>query len=175
VWWLWKPAEALIIGAGRSLNWGIEYLRKTVDIQHRRWRYAIIILLLGLCELAGLLTHSILKTSPPHSLNSGLGSVLFSGTFAVIAFLSVLTVVFGPGFFLPFYRRALNDELLRALHARVARFGYVLTIIEVSAVLVMAAYKPQLVVAALPSVIAAAIALPGIYFLILDWRTDRNE
>ena len=153
---------------------GEEYWRKTIDIQHRRWRITIVITLLMLCELAYILTHVILKASLLHSPDSDFGLLLISWTFAFSALLAVHTVAFGPGFFVPSYRRVLNDELVRAQHAKTVKFGYLLAIVEMCAVLVMAVYRPRWVIAALPSVIAVAIVLPGIYFLILEWRAGRD-
>jgi hypothetical protein len=158
----WTPPPAEVFGE--------EYLRKTIDLQHRRWRFQIITLLLGLCWVAGTLTFGILEAHL-----EGFYLSLFSLTFAFVALIAVLTVSYGPGFFFPSYRRALNDELTRAQHAKVAQFGYILAVIEMCAVLAAAAYKPLWGIAALPFAVTAAIVLPGIYFLILQWRAGRSD
>ena len=153
---------------------GEEYWRKTIDLQHRRRRTTIVFILLMLCQMAGLLTRAIFKASLLQSPDSDFGVMAVSWTFGFMALLAVLTVAFGPGFFVPSYRRALNDELVRAQQAKTVQFGYLLAIIEMCAILVMAVYRPQWVIASLPSVIAVAIVLPGIYFLILELRASRS-
>jgi hypothetical protein len=148
---------------------GEEYLRKTVDLQHRKWRYAIGFTLLMLFVQASVLTNAMLARH-----NESFPAGLVSFMFAFVALMAVLTVSFGPGFFIPSYRRALNDELVRALQAKAVRLGYLFAVIEACAVLVAAAYKPQWTIAELPFAIAAAITLPGVYFLILEWRASRS-
>src|ERR1700722_10079498 len=107
---------------------GEEYLRKTVDLQHRKWRYAIGFTLLMLFVQASVLTNAMLARH-----NEGFPAGLVSFMFAFVALMAVLTVSFGPGFFIPSYRRALNDELVRALQAKVVRLGYLFAVIETCA------------------------------------------
>jgi hypothetical protein len=148
---------------------GEEYLRKTIDLQHRRRRYVIVFTLAGLCNLAYILIRTLLHGDIIHS---DLGPITW--VFSGIALLGVLTVAFGPGFFLPYYRRALNDELTRTQHAKVAQLGYILVVMEMCAILVTAVYKPLWIIAALPFAVAMAITIPGIYFLVLEWWASRS-
>ena len=145
------------------------YLRKTIDVQHRRWRFVILSLLLNVCVIAASLTISILRLR-----NEGFFLSLIAAMYAFMALMAVLAISFGPGFLVPSNRRALNDELTRAQQARTAKFGFILAVVAMCGVLVAAAYKPHWGLAALPGAIAAVIALPGIYFLILQWRAGRD-
>jgi hypothetical protein len=64
--------------------------------------------------------------------------------------------------------------LTRAQHAKVAQFGYLLAVIEMCVILAAAAYRPLWGIASLPFAVSAAIMLPGVYFLILQWRAGRD-
>lgn len=152
-------------------------LRKMIDDHHRRWRWMFALFFGLLAMLAGELTLVFLHASKatfPFGGDARFGFTLFAAVFAFVALLTVLQVCFGPGFVSSTYRKALNDELTRAHQRRTAMFGYILAVMAMSAVLMVAMYKPQWGIAALPGVIAAVIALPGFYFLILEWRADRN-
>jgi len=140
---------------------GEDYLRKTIDLQHRRWRFVIFGTLLNLFLMATVVSRLRNDNFPVVSL-----------LFACVALVAVLTVSFGPGFFLPFYRRALSDELLLAQRAKVAQFGYILAVVEMCAMVVATAYRTRWTIEALPLVIVSAITLPWMYFLILDWRAS---
>ena len=158
--WTPPPAEAF----------GEEYLRKTIDLQHRRWRFQIVTLLFVLFAVAGVLTIMIL-----HLRNDGFFLSVVACEYAVFALIAVLTVSFGPAFFVPSRRRVLNDELTITQQGNAVRFGFVLAVIAMCGVLVTTAYNPQWGFAVLPLVIAAVIAMPGIYFLVLQWRAGRGE
>ena len=152
-----------------------DYMSRNADVQHRRWRYQIVSALWSLCLSDGLLTQAIFQTSSLHARNLSFGLLLVSWAFAFVALLAVLTVAFGPGFYSSFYRRVLRDELVRAQQAKSVQFGYLFAIIEMCAVIVLAAYRPQWVIAILPSVVTIAIVLPGIYYLVLRRRADCDE
>jgi hypothetical protein len=91
--------------------------------------------------------------------------------FAVVA---ALQVCFGPGFLRRASRRALNDEHTSALQHSAAMFGYLLCVILMCAVLAVLAIRPQWGLVVMPGAIAAAVILPGLYFLIQQWRAGRD-
>jgi len=158
--WTPPPAEAF----------GEEYLRKTIDLQHRQWRFQIISLLITLFAVAGVLTIVIL-----HLYNDRFSLSVVACEYTVLALLAVLTVSFGPAFFVPSRRRVLNDELTITQQEKATRFGFILAVIAMCGVLITTAYNPQWGITVLPSAIAVVIALPGFYFLILQWRAGRGE
>jgi Na+/H+ antiporter NhaD/arsenite permease-like protein len=94
--------------------------------------------------------------------------------FAFFAVIAVLQVCFGPGFLTRARRRALNDEHTRALQHSAAMFGYPLCVILMCAVLCAMAIRPQWGFVVTPGAIAAAVILPGLYFLIRQWRAGRD-
>ena len=101
-------------------------------------------------------------------------AILFAGAFALFALMNALIVCFGPTFLNGPLRRALRDELTRAQQHRAAMFGYILSVIAMCGVLVTQLYHAPWGLVALPGTIAAVVILPGIYFLILQWRAGRD-
>jgi hypothetical protein len=176
-------------------------LRKTIDDQHRRWWWIYIFIFILVGCLAASITfpammilgvwhpfaghpllhpvaaHSLSKSNPllaffaDHRLASLLPSAMDFAFFAVVA---ALQVCFGPGFRARAYRRALNDEHTRALQHSAAMFGYPLCVILMCAVLVIMTIRPQWGLVVTPGIIAACVILPGLYFLIQQWRAGRN-
>lgn len=152
-------------------------LRKTIDIQHRRWRWVFILLFFALIQFAVQLTESVLRnigTAVPMSSEERFGSVFFAGIFAFFALLVMLQVCFGLNFFVRSYRHAVNDELSRAQQHRAAMFGYILSVNAMCGVMVTQIHHAPWGLVALPGTIAAVVILPGIYFLILQWRAGRD-
>lgn len=152
-------------------------LRKTIDIQHRRWRWSFVLFFGLIVEMTLQLTHNILRTSHA-ALQAGydehFADIMVAGAFGFIALTTMLQVCFGPGFLMRYYRRALNDELTRSQQHRAAKLGYILAVVAMCAVLVAAMYRTSWGILALPGAIAAVIVLPGFYFLILQWRAGRD-
>lgn len=152
-------------------------LHKTIDIQQRRWRW-IYVLYFGLVvQQTWGLTHTILRTSRADLMAGSektFGLAVIAGALAFIALMSALMVCFGPTFLNGPQRRALRDELTRSQQHRAAMFGYILSVIAMCAVLTAQLYHPPWGLAALPGAIAAVVILPGIYFLILQWRAGHD-
>ncbi len=80
---------------------------------------------------------------------------------------------FGPAFLTGAYRRALN-ELTRAMQCSAAMFGYPVSVVAMCAVFAAMMIRPQWGLAAMPGAIGAAVILPGLYFLVRQWRAGRN-
>jgi hypothetical protein len=94
--------------------------------------------------------------------------------FVCCTFLTALILSFGQGFA---GKRAhvLNDELTRALRARATRIGYLIAFPGLGAAYLVALYRPEWSTLVLPPVIAAAIALPSLYFVFVEWRAGCNS
>jgi hypothetical protein len=103
----------------------------------------------------------------PGPLVSVLVAVVDLAFFAIVA---AFQVCFGPGFLRGARRRALNDEHTRALQHSAAMFGYLLCVILMCAVLVALAIRPQWGLVIMPGAIAVVVILPGLTFLVRQWR-----
>ncbi len=152
-----------------------EILRRTIDDQHRRWRWLYAFAFLNVVFYAIPVSLALALPGARH-LPWGANPVaaVFSMNLAGVAVFAVLQVCFGPGFLTRTYRRVLNDELTRTMQRSAAMFGYILSVVVMCLALGAAAVRPQWGLAAMPGAIAASIILPGLYFLILQWRADRD-
>jgi hypothetical protein len=151
-----------------------EILRKTIDDQHRRWRWYFALAFLLIAFLASM--SSFVALTLPLSAHPKISPVTL-GTSANLMLWAVVVafqVCFGPSFGKRNYRRAVNDELTRALQGKAAMFGYLLSIVMMSVALGITAMRWQWGLAAMPAAIAAVVILPGFYFLILQWRAGRD-
>jgi hypothetical protein len=151
-----------------------EILRKTIDDQHRRWRwyFTLTFLLLGFLAFMSSFVALMLPLSAhpkvaPVTLGTSANLMLWA---VVVAF----QVCFGPTFGMRNYRRAVNDELTRALQGKAAMFGYLLSIVMMSVGLAITSFRWQWGLAAMPAAIATVVILPGFYFLVLQWRAGRD-
>ncbi|MGA7674348.1 MAG: hypothetical protein WCA78_04795 [Rhizomicrobium sp.] len=163
-------------------------LRKTIDDQHRRWRWIYAFVFCMVAALAAMIIGVVLYIVAHARARSGLpfvghplfipgpmvGILVLVVDFAFFAVTAAFQVCFGPGFLAGARRRALNDEHTRALQHSAAMFGYLLCVILMCAVLGAMTFSPLLGLVAMPGAIAAIVILPGIYFLFLQWRAGRN-
>ncbi len=153
-------------------------LRKTIDIQQRRWRWMYFFYFGGLILFAAVATRNIWHPGDIAVALNAIGrfqSVIFAIELCVFTLLTVLIVCFGPVFLNPRLRRALSDELTRSQQHRAAMFGYILSVVAMCGVLTAQLYHPPWGLVALPGAIAAVVILPGIYFLILQWRAGHID
>jgi hypothetical protein len=151
-------------------------LRRTIDDQQRRWRWFFGFMF---CVVGGLAVAISLETLRPLytiHLRSGVDplAAVLTMELAFAAIVAAFQVCFGPGFFTGAYRRALNDEFTRALQYSAAMFGYLFCVVVMCGVLGVMAMRPQWGVAAMPGAVGAAVILPGVYFLIRQWRAGRD-
>jgi hypothetical protein len=146
------------------------YQRKTIDTHQRNARYWLLYLLVYILGMGFLFSHVILK-------NSSVPPILvpFGFAFAIVVLLGVLGVAYGFGLFSLEYDLAGNDELSRAQRAQATQLGYVFTVMGFCATLIAAITRPQLGIALLPSAIATAVAVPGLYLLFLEWRAGPSD
>jgi hydrogenase-4 membrane subunit HyfE len=68
----------------------------------------------------------------------------------------------------PAVREAMNDELTQAHRAEAFRFGYLFTLLAVSAAYALALFEPVTALEVLPLVIVVGVASASLRFLYLD-------
>ena len=125
--------------------------------------------------MAAMITAMALFLAGHHHTSDAMVSVLVVVMdLALFAVVAAFQVCFGPGFLKRAYRRALNDEHTRALQRSAAMFGYLLCVILMCAALCILTIRPQWNLLIMPGAIAAAVILPGLYFLIRQWRAGRD-
>lgn len=153
-----------------------ETLRRTIDDQHRRWRWLYIFIFIMVGGMAAMTTAMALFLAGHHPARSdAMVSVLVVVIdLAFFAVMAAFQVCFGPGFLKRAYRRALNDEHTRALQRSAAMFGYLLCVILMCGILCVLTIHPQWDLLMMPGAIAVAVILPGLYFLIRQWRAGRD-
>jgi hypothetical protein len=152
-----------------------EILRKTIDDQHRRWRwiYAFVFIMVG--GLAATITGLVLFLGGHPPARTGPMIAVLVVDIAAFAIAAAFQVCFGPGFLRGAYRRALNDEFTRALQHSAAMFGYLLSVVLMCAILAAVALRPQWGLVILPGAIAAVVILPGLYVLVRQWRAASDD
>ncbi|HEX3674868.1 MAG TPA: hypothetical protein VHU87_11390 [Rhizomicrobium sp.] len=152
-----------------------EILRRTIDDQHRRWRWLFVFIFINVVAYAIPISLWLALPAARH-MPSGIdpAAAVFAMNLAGVAVFAALQVCFGPSFLTRTYRRILNDELTRAMQCSAAMFGYVLSVVAMCLALGAATIRPQWGLAAMPGAIAASVILPGLYFLILQWRAGRD-
>jgi hypothetical protein len=141
---------------------------------HRRWRGAILInifmMLLGVVGLSATLRF---LGAAPQMLMLSAG---FTAVYAFIVLMCAFILSVGPGgqSMAPGAQELLNDEFDRGLRARTIRFGYMLMLAQLGAVLLLSLLQPNLTLIALSCALYAGFALPALYYIIADWRASRG-
>jgi hypothetical protein len=167
----WTKSTVPLVGA----DYDESVLRRTIDDQHRRWRWLFLFVFAAVGGLAIAISLSVLRPGAGAALPSHNPLVLVMATdLAMAAVFAVFQVCFGPNFLSPTWRRALNDEFTRALQNSAATFGYIFCVIAMGAISVTGLFRPQWGIAVMPGAVAAAIILPGLYFLVRQWRAERD-
>ncbi len=156
-------------------------LRKTLDAQQQRFRwmyvfwFALLILFAAMTTITILLRRNAAVARHIHDIVDRPAAMVLAIELSVGALLMALMVCFGPMFLKAPLRRALNDELTRAQQHRAAIFGYILSVFALCAVLIAQLVHASWGALASPGAIAAVIVLPGVYFLIQQWRAGRGH
>jgi F0F1-type ATP synthase membrane subunit c/vacuolar-type H+-ATPase subunit K len=91
-----------------------------------------------------------------------------------VAFIAVTITCFGPGWGQGKFRRALSDELVQSLRKRAAGFGYLFVMAALGAVYLLTYDHPASARALLAAALAGGAAIPMLYYVVLDWRADRD-
>lgn len=155
-----------------------ELLRKTLDAQQRWLRWLYVFYFVPLILFAIIITISILhprNAAVAHLIIDRPVAMVFAIELSMFALHATLMVCFGALYMKAPLRRALNDELTRAQQHKAAMFGYILSVIALCAVLMAQLVHASWGALALPGTITAVIALPGAYFLILQWRAGQTD
>lgn len=155
-----------------------DLLRRTLDAQQQRFRWMYVFLFILLVVFAVTTTVTILyplNIAVAHNIADRPEAIVFAIELSMFALLIALVVCFGPMFLKGPLRRALNDELTRAQQHKAATFGYILSVIALCAILIAQLFHASWGALALPGAVAAAVVLPGLYFLVLQWRAGRGN
>lgn len=146
-------------------------LRRQIDTYSARWRWLTIMILILLPVMAHNLTARAALLRDHVSWDRLFQPLSF--LFVALTFSGVVS--FGYGFARKSYREALSDELARALRARTVRIGYLSLMGMLSAAYLAVLYRLAPATTVLPAVLAAGVAVPMIYHLVLDWRAGRGD
>jgi hypothetical protein len=145
-----------------------------MDSHQRRWRQAILLnvvtMFIVVMTVPGLA--EVLRNAPQVRLL--LGAVI-AGIVLLMAFMLSVGAGRPPSMVQPGGPSILDDEFDRALRARTMRFGYLLVILLLVAVLQVALWQPDLTVTAIVWALYAGFAGPALYYLIADWRASRGN
>jgi hypothetical protein len=150
-------------------------VRRLIDAYQRRWRWIILLgIFITFVSLRNL-TNFFRDAPAPQSI----ADVLITASIIVAVTMFVLVLAAGPGWQgmgEPGMSEILNDEFVQSLRARTMRFGYIVAMLLISAVLLIAVWRPDLTLKALCWSMFAGYALPALYYVIADWRASRaNE
>lgn len=146
------------------------FLRKRIDAFQGTWRW-LTVYIGGIAFTTTFAISGGLQRT--HSLHPPLAQ--FAGSiFVFVILLYSFGVFYGPGYLSGSFR-IINDELARALHARAFKAGYLALMVMLGGVLLVALYRPALIIPALCWVLFAGFALPTLYYVILQWRTGSGD
>lgn len=145
-------------------------VKRRIDTHHRKWRWLL---------AANLPLSTFCVWNFAHSLAelSGLDRFYAVALAGLVVFQLVLftaNTLAGPGGFNPAMHELLNDEYVRALRARTARFGYITMMLASSAALLAGTWRADLALPAVAWAMFAGYALPTLYYIIADWRASRD-
>lgn len=142
-------------------------VHRRTDIHQRRWRQSILlnVIMMFFAVMVLPAAFQVLRVAPQVLL-------LLGAFIAGFTLLLALIVSAGPGW--PGAHERLNDEFDSVLRARMMRFGYILALLLLCAVLQVALWQPDLTLTALVWALYAGFAIPALYYLITDWRASRG-
>lgn len=131
--------------------------RYAFDVKYGRWLISLIsLLLLGLLGVRNL-TH-LPQTHDPIALAMAIALLL----------LPFASLVMGP-------KSEIDDESIRALRSRALRAGYVCAMLTLATVTAVTIYWPAYLIIALAWGLFAASAVPILFYVALDWWSDRQR
>jgi len=135
------------------------YPRRHRDVQQGRWRVALIAQLLLAAMGARGIAHLPMPLAPDTmSLWFGIAMLLLPPSL----------LVFGP-------KGEYDEEITRALRARVLQLGYVILVLVMALAIAAMALLPAYLVTVLAWGLFAGIAIPILVYVVLDMWNDRGE
>jgi len=149
-------------------------VRRRIDAYQRRWRWVILLNIFTTFVFVMNLCRFFPFPGVAHQRMPVLIGACVAGFMIMFAF--VLSA--GPGFqgmAQPGARELLNDEFASALRARTMRFGYIVVMMLLGAVLLVALWQPDLTLTALAWALYAGFAVPALYYVIADWRASSKD
>jgi hypothetical protein len=140
-------------------------LRKRIDAFESYWRVMAVALVFFAFTTTFGISGSLVRLSSRYPVLALFGG----GVLVLVVLLYMLAVFFGPGY-LNSRLHVVNDELVRALHARAFKAGYLALMIMLGGALLAGLYRPALIIPTLCWVLFAGFAMPTLYYVILQWR-----
>ena len=139
---------------------------KLIEDHERRGRVALVLtpIVMAIQCAASLALVRDWHGATGRDLEYWIGPVAFTLT----ALIAAIAISRGKG-------RAADDELSRMLRARAMRLGFFLAVPGLGAAYLAELYRPGSSAEVLPVVLAACVALPALFLLILDWRAGREH
>ena len=149
-------------------------VRLRIDVYHGRWRRIILLGILVSFVFVWNLTNIFRDALAPHTILA----VLIATSVIIVVIMYPFILAAGPGWQgtnKPGMSEILNDEFVQSLRARTMRFGYIVAMLLISAVLLIAVWRPDLTLKALCWSMFAGYAIPALYYVIADWRASREN
>jgi MFS family permease len=159
---------------------GPRLLYRQMDSHQRSWRQLVLFNVFMMFFVVMSLMPAFLHRPAAPFLRAAPQLLLLIGA-APAGFVLVFALILsaGPGwesvFLQPGARELLHDEFNTAQRARTMRFGYILVMLLLYAVLLVALWRPDLTRMALSWALYAGFALPALYFVIADWRASHGD
>jgi len=149
-------------------------VRRRIDAYQRRWRWVILLNIFTTFTFVMGVPRMVTPLGGAHQFLPMLIGAVAAGLMLMMA----IILSAGPawqGMAQPGARELLNDEFASALRARTMRFGYILMMFLLGAVLVVALWQPDLTLTALAWALYAGFAVPALYYVIADWRASFGD
>lgn len=145
-------------------------LRRHIDRHQRRWRNGLCGCILAAIPIVASLNSAVEDLSHYNSIWTILGAG--AGLFGIVLFGLMLAA--GPGWsgLRSDLSSIINDEFTLALRARTMRIGYLTMMLVLVAIIFTAALNPNLVISTSCWGLYAGFAVPALYYIIADWRSE---
>lgn len=148
-------------------------VRRQIDVHHRRWR-----IILGVNLFTTFVcVFNLSRVLPSPAAVGSMWPLAVGFCVALLPILFAFVLSVGPGWqgmAEPGLSEILDDEFVRNLRARTMRFGYVLLMVLMGAVLLTGIVNPALTLPALCWALFAGFAVPTLYYIVADWRAGRE-
>lgn len=146
-------------------------LREQVDNYQSRQRWMLLMSILAMLVLC--LTLAFLHPSRPP--NTFIAAWYVPSLFFPLSILSTLYVSLGTKFLDARYRMAIQDELGGSLRAKATKVGYAVTMAVLAGSYLIVLARPNWIEKALPLGVFVSFAVPALYLIWLELRTNSSE
>lgn len=142
--------------------------RRQIDLHQSRWRWMILLNVVT----SFLCVFSLNSTLLEIARSNRIYAVAAGAILVLLAIVLTMMVSVGPVWSA---RSLLNDEFVRALRAKATRLGYFTLTILTSGAFLTALIQPDLAIPVLSWSLFGGFAIPAVYYVVADWRSDRSE